>query len=113
MKTNNAKVAVRLVYIQGKRWALALIDQFGVEYVKAISLDDLRRRIVQTVVGLVVWIPVVSLLHRVVENRLLWRPFILPGIQLMRQLNISLQDFFVLVQHLIGGLISTTLELLH
>jgi hypothetical protein len=47
------------------RGGLCFVDEVGIEYVEFVALDDLGRRVVVVIVGLVVLVPLVAHLHTV------------------------------------------------
>lgn len=59
----------------------SLVDEVGVEYGELVSLDDLGRRVVEVVVGLVVLVPVPARLHAVQIARLARPILVLPPVR--------------------------------
>ncbi len=51
------EVLVVTAYCQRIRWRARLVNQIGVEDVELVSLHNLGRRVVEVVVGLVVFVP--------------------------------------------------------
>ena len=85
MEPNHTPIWISFIRLDSERRLLRLVHEIGVEDVEAVSLNHLRRGILQIVMCLVVLIPIISTLHLVEEDRLLWCILLLPGEHLVGQ----------------------------
>ena len=64
------EVLVVTAHGQRIRWRARLVDQIGVEDVELVALHNLGRRVVEVVVGLVVFVPFESSVNAIEVARL-------------------------------------------
>lgn len=63
-------------------WSLCLVNKVRVEYIELVSLHNLRRWIVMIIVGLVVFVPLISSVNTVEILGLPWSVLVMPPIYL-------------------------------
>ena len=68
--TKYDEVLVVAAHGQRIRWRARLVDQIGVEDVELVALHNLGRRVVEVVVGLVVFVPFESSMNAIEVARL-------------------------------------------
>ena len=113
MESNHTPIAIGGIGLQRERGPLLFINQIGIENIKRISLNHLRRRVLLVVMRLIVLVPVIPAPNFIKIHRLLRRVFLLPHKRLVRQTDLIAHLLLVLLQRFLHGPLSSITAILH
>lgn len=102
VKTQNPEVFVVEAGIQEILRRGAFVDEIGVEDVELVTLDDFGRRVVEVVMGLVVFVPLEAGVHAVEEARLARTVFVGPQVHFSGKGHFDTELSFVAAHALFG-----------
>ncbi|KFP78838.1 Putative uncharacterized protein encoded by CACTIN-AS1, partial [Acanthisitta chloris] len=102
VEAQDGEVLVVLTGLQEVLGRRALVDEVGVEDVELVALHDLRGRVVEVVVGLVVLVPLEARVHAVEETRLARAVLVGPQVGLARQGHLHAELSLVRAHALLG-----------
>lgn len=102
VEPQNPKVFILRTGLEEVLWGGALVNQVRVENVKLVALDDLGRRVVEVIMGLVVLVPLETRVHPVEEARFPGTVLVGPQIHFTRDWELHTELSLVVAHSLFG-----------